>query len=112
MSGIRVSFSKKVRETLTDPTDIANNSPYVTIIDSYDTSIAVADANRSGTIKKIYNSSGSTVSLTFGTLQGSGSNQLDMLDGTWAKLMFLGGEDVANRYRLIDGSLVGLTLVA
>lgn len=113
MSGIRTTKSRKARETLTDPTDITHD-PYCTIIDSYSSEIDVADAVRSGTLKKIYNDSGSTVSLIFNLLQGASSQQLDMLDNTWVELIFISEADeggASARYRVIDGSLTGLTLV-
>lgn len=114
MAGIRTTRSRKKWETVSDPSDLTHD-PYVTIIDSYTSSIAVADAVRSGTLKKVYNSAGETISLTFSLLQGSGSNQLDMLDGTWVELIFINEADeggTSARYRVIDGSLTGLTEVA
>lgn len=114
MSGIRTTTSRKKWETLSNPTDITHD-PYVTIVDSYSSSIAVADAVRSGTLKKIYNDAGETISLTFTNLQGSGSNQLDMLNGTFVELIFISEADEGGssaRYRVYDGSLTGLTEVA
>ncbi len=113
MAGIRTTTSRQKWETVSDPTDLTH-SPYVTIIDSYTSSIAVADAIRSGTLKKIYNSSGETISLTFGLLQGAAGDQLDMLDGTWVELIFISEADEGGssaRYRVYDGSLTGLTEV-
>ena len=111
MAGIRVTKSKKKWETLTDPSAMTHD-PYVSVIDSYTSSIALADAMREGTLKKIYNDSGETISITFSDLQGSGSDQLDMLDNTWVEVMFVYNEDTTARYRVVDGSLTGLTEVA
>jgi len=113
MAGSRITYSRKERESLGADVDLSLPTPFQTIITGYNLPITLGVQNRSGTVIEIHNDSGSFILIDFTVnLQSSGSDQLRINNGQHAVLMYLLTEDITERYRLVGGSVSGLTLQA
>ncbi len=111
MAGVRVTYARKARESLGADVNLSNPSPYQTIITAYTSPITFPAQPRSGTVIEIHNNAGEFILLNCDIeLQGAATDQLRINNGQHAVLMYLFQEDITQRYRLISGSVSGLTL--
>lgn len=111
MAGIRITYSRKVRESLGADVNISDQSPYQTIITAYTSPITMPAQMRSGTVIRIDNNAGEFILINSDiNLQNAGTDQLRIDNGEHAVLMYLFQEDITERYRLIGGSVSGITL--
>ncbi len=111
MAGIRITYSRMVRESLGADVNLSSPSPYQTIITAYNNPITMPAQPRSGTVIEIHNDAGEFILIDSDiSLQGAGTDQLRINSGQHAILMYLFSEDITERYRLISGSISGLTL--
>ena len=107
----RVVYSNKTRQNLAADVNIATQAPYQTIIDAYVSPISLAAQGQTGWILEIVNDSGGFILINSAILlQGAATDQLRINSGQTALLMYLNDEDVTERYRLIGGSVSGITL--
>ncbi len=109
--GIRITYSRKVRESLGADVNLSNPSPYQTIITAYVSPITMPAQPRSGTAIEIHNNAGEFILINSDIeLQGAATDQLRINSGQHVVLLYLFQEDITQRYRLIGGSVSGLTL--
>lgn len=111
MSGVRVTYSRQARQSLGADVDITAPTPFQTIITGYNNPISLEAQTRDGWVLEIHNNSGSFILVDSDVeLQGAATDQLRINNNQHAVLMYLNSEDVSERYRLIGGSVSGLTL--
>ncbi len=111
MSGVRITYSRKARESIGADVNLSDPSPYQTIITAYTSPITFPAQPRSGTVIEIHNDAGEFILLNCDIeLQGAATDQLRINSNQHAVLMYLLSEDITERYRLIGGSVSGLTL--
>ena len=111
MAGVRITYSRKVRESLAADVSLSNPPPYQTIITEYNNPITMPAQARSGTVIRIDNDAGEFILINSDIeLQGAATDQLRINIGGHAILMYLFQEDITERYRLIGGSVSGITL--
>ncbi len=111
MAGVRITYSRMIRESLGADVNLSNPTPYQSIITAYNDPITIPSQARSGTVIEIHNDSGGFILLNSDiTLQGASTDQLRINYNQHAVLMYLFSEDITQRYRLIGGSISGLTL--
>ncbi len=109
--GIRISYSRKVRESLAADVNLSSPSPYQTIITAYTSPITMPNQPKNGTIIRIDNDAGEFILINSDiNLQGAATDQLRINSNQHAILMYLFQEDITERYRLIGGSVNGLIL--
>lgn len=86
--------------------------PFVTRITGYNNAITLDPGNAShGGLKKIYNDSGSTVTINSNiNVQGAATDTITLAAaaGSFVLLMYLNSPDTSERYRDMD--FIGLTL--
>lgn len=111
MAGVRVTYSRMVRESIGADVNLSSPSPYQTIITGYNLAITMPAQPRSGTIIEIHNNAGEFVLIDSDiNLQGAATDQLRIDSTQHVVLMYLFSEDITERYRLIGGSISGITL--
>ena len=114
MSGVRVIYSRMVRQSLGADVNITAPTPYQTLITGYNDPISLAAQTRDGMVIEIVNSGTGSFILVDSdiTLQGAATDQLRINNNMTAMLMYLAAQEdgTTERYRLIGGSDAGLTL--
>ena len=118
MAGVRVTYSRMIRESLGADVNLSSPSPYQTIITGYNDPITIPAQSRSGTIIEIHNNSGEFILLDSDiNLQGAATDQLRIDNTQHAFLRFdksvlsqeeanMGDRIVLKSYQIAD-QLVG-----
>jgi len=111
ISNVRPIYNTKSRLFIGADTDIKTNTSFSTIIAAVNNPINLEAQKETGTVIEIRNAAGGNVTINSAiNLDGAPNNQLVMADDTLALLMYINGNDVREKYRLISGNSVGLTL--
>ena len=107
----KVTYSNKNRQNLGADVNIVSPTPFQTIIDAYNNPIDLEAQTISGWVLEIHNNSGGQIQIDFPIgLAGASNNELLMNNGTHGVFIYLNEEDISEKYRMIGGSISGLTL--
>lgn len=111
VSRTRLIYSTKSRLFIGQNTDIKSDTPYSTIIVAVQNPIVLEPQVESNMIIEIRNAAGANVIINSTiNIDGAVNNQLVMADGSVALLLYINEYNRIEKYKLISGSPVGLTL--